>query len=152
MKNQFPLFATLALTALLTRVSPAQTIYDNFTDPTNWGPPYSTPGKNLSIANGRMDYTSTSIDNGGAFISRNAPLLPTTQSWSLKVDVHVDPFTITAPGQYTDVFLGVGKTADPINTHVTFEFDRGWWHAGSSYFSDPTWTNFPSRFYRLRWP
>ena len=23
---------------------------------------------------------------------------------------------------------------------------------GWSYFSDPNWTNYPSRFYRLRWP
>jgi len=23
---------------------------------------------------------------------------------------------------------------------------------GSAYFSDPAWTNYPSRFYRLRWP
>jgi hypothetical protein len=23
---------------------------------------------------------------------------------------------------------------------------------GSSYFSDPQWTNYPARFYRLRWP
>jgi hypothetical protein len=23
---------------------------------------------------------------------------------------------------------------------------------GSSYFSDPQWTNYPGRFYRLRWP
>jgi hypothetical protein len=24
--------------------------------------------------------------------------------------------------------------------------------SGSSYFSDPQWTNYPGRFYRLRWP
>jgi hypothetical protein len=23
---------------------------------------------------------------------------------------------------------------------------------GSAYFSDPQWANYPSRFYRLRWP
>jgi len=23
---------------------------------------------------------------------------------------------------------------------------------GSYYFSDPQWTNYPARFYRLRWP
>jgi hypothetical protein len=24
--------------------------------------------------------------------------------------------------------------------------------SGSAYFSDPQWTNYPRRFYRLRWP
>jgi hypothetical protein len=24
--------------------------------------------------------------------------------------------------------------------------------SGSAYFSDPQWTNYPARFYRLRWP
>jgi formylglycine-generating enzyme required for sulfatase activity len=87
-----------------------------------------------------MNYTSSSTltRTGGAAVPRIAPLLPfsseatlpTTQDWSLKVDVHLDPVAITSPGQFTDVFLGFGKTGDWVNTHVTFEFDRALWYGG----------------------
>lgn len=110
-----------------------QTIIDNFTDPTNWGIPTNAPGNNISIGSGRMNYTTTSTSSGGAIIPRNAPLLPTTQDWSLKVDVHVDPFTLATQGQFADVFLGFGKTGDWFNTYVFFEFDRGWWLSSYGY-------------------
>ncbi len=32
----------------------------------------------------------------------------------------------------------------PVQTHTVID--------GSTYFSDPQWTNYPARFYRLRWP
>lgn len=125
--------AALGLAMLLARESRALTITDNFTDPTKWGTPYAVPGKNISIGNGRMNYTSTTTAGGGAGIPRNEPILATTQDWSLKVDVHVDPFTLTSQDQYTDVFLGFGKTGDWFNTHVIFEFDRGWWQSPNDY-------------------
>ena len=86
----------------------------------------------MSVGNGRMNYTAigTLTTTGGAAIPRNAPILLTTQDWSMQVDVHVDPFAIASQGQFADVFLGFGKTGDWFNTHVTFEFDRGWWHSG----------------------
>jgi hypothetical protein len=125
------LLAVLEVTVLLVQVSPAVTITDNFTVPSNWGPPIIfAPGHNMSVGSGRMNYTSTTTDNGGAAIPRNAPLLPTTQDWSMKVDVHIAPFTITAPGPYVDLFLGFGKTGDEFNTHVIFEFDRSLWYGG----------------------
>ena len=125
------LLATLGVAVLLAQVSPAATITDNFTDPSNWGTPFAQGGS-MSVGNGRMNYTATATltTDGGAAAVRNTPLLPTTQDWSMQVDVHIDPFTITAQDQFTDVFLGFGKTGDEFNTHVTFEFDRGWWHSG----------------------
>jgi hypothetical protein len=122
------LLATLGFAALLSQVSPAQTITDDFTDPSNWGTPFTTPGKNISVGSGRMNYTSTTTGGDGAGIARNAPILPTTQNWSIKVDVHVDPFTIMALDQGTSVFLGVGKTGDWLNTQVILGFDRDWWY------------------------
>jgi hypothetical protein len=123
---------TLMLAALLPQLSSAQTvIIDDFTDPTQWGAPVTfSPDSNLSVAAGRMNYTCSSTAEGGAAIPRKTPFLPTTQDWSMKVDVHVDPFAITTVDQFTDVFLGFGKTGDWFNTHVTFEFDRGWWSSG----------------------
>jgi len=123
---------TLALAAVLAQLSSAQTVItDDFTDPSNWGPPVTfSPDSSIGVTGGRMNYTCTSNAEGGAAIPRISPLLPTTQDWSLQVDVHVAPFTITTTGQFTDVFLGFGKTGDWFNTHVTFEFDRGYWHPG----------------------
>ncbi len=125
--------ATLAFAALLAQVAPAQTIIDNFTDPSNWGPTTNKGGGNFSVASGRMSYTCSSTNSSAAIIPRNAPLLPTTQDWSLKVDVHIDPFTLTSPRQYADVFLGFGKTGDWPNNYVIFEFDRGWWQSPNDY-------------------
>jgi hypothetical protein len=121
----------LGIAVLLAHGSPALTITDNFTDPSSWGTPF-TGGGAMSVGNGRMNYTATGTltTTGGAAIPRNTPILLTTQDWSMQVNVHVDPFTIAAQGQFADVFLGFGKTGDWFNTHVTFEFDRGWWHSG----------------------
>jgi len=127
---------TLAVLAVATcppLISGAQTITDNFTDASNWSAPYVAPGKNIGIAGGRMQFTSTTLDGGGAGVARNEPLLSLGQDWSLKVDVHIDPFTITTLDQYCDIFLGFGKTGDWQNTHVIFEFDRGWWQSGDVY-------------------
>ena len=118
----------LALAALLAQVSPAQTITDNFTDPANWGTPLVAPAKNFFVGSGRMNFTSTTSGDGGAIIPRNTPILPTTQDWSLKVDVHVDPFIISTQDQGASVFLGVGKTDDLLNTYVILGFDRDWWY------------------------
>jgi hypothetical protein len=129
-----PLLLFLVLAVLPARGSPACTITDDFTNPANWGTPANTPGMDISVGGGRMNYTSTSINEGGAAIPRNAPLLPTTQDWSMKVDVHLDPFTLTTQDQFCDVFLGFGKTGDWFNTHVTFEFGRGLWGSHNGYY------------------
>lgn len=114
----------LAWPALVT----ALTITDNFTNAANWGAPLLIQGTaNMSVGSGRMNYTSTSTNHSGTGLPRNSPLLPTTQDWSLKVDVHVNPFTLITNGHYIDVFLGVAKTGDPFNNLLLFEFDRGWW-------------------------
>ena len=127
MKTKFPFlnigYAVLLLLALPAVVQ-AQTITDNFATATNWGTVISQAGGNLSVGSGRMNYTSAVTATAGAAVPRNTPLLPTTNDWSLQVSVHVDPFTLTTDGQFSDVFLGFGKTGDWINTHVTFEFGR----------------------------
>ena len=124
----FPHAALVAfLVALLAPVSSALTLTDNFTDPANWGTPLTEAGGNMSVGSGRMNYTASSTSNSFAATLRNAPLLPATQDWSLKVDAHLNPFTLATDGQFSDVFLGFGKTGDWINTHVTFEFGRGYW-------------------------
>ncbi|MCX6886322.1 MAG: hypothetical protein NTX27_14925 [Verrucomicrobia bacterium] len=51
----------------------------------------------------------------------------------MKVDVHLDPVSLTTHRQFSDVFLGFGKTGDELNTQVTFEFDRGWWNNSCDY-------------------
>ena len=128
------LLLTFGLLPLLVRSSPALTITDNFTNPANWGPPLTSgPDANLSVSSGRMNYTASATNNAGAVIPRLEPLLPTTQDWSLRVDVHVDAFPLTTVGHFTDVFLGFGKTGDWFNNHVIFEFDRGWWSGGPGY-------------------
>lgn len=130
----------LGIMTLLPRASTALTVTDGFTSAANWEIPFTSgPEYNLGVSSGRMNYTATTTNVGGAVVRRIANDLPgntnvllTTQDWSLKVDVHVDPFTVTAYEQFTDVFLGIGKTGDELNTHVTFEFDRGGWE----YFND----------------
>ncbi|MCX6880102.1 MAG: SUMF1/EgtB/PvdO family nonheme iron enzyme [Verrucomicrobia bacterium] len=121
------------LAALLAQVSPALTIIDNFTDPANWGSPITDAG-DLAVGNGRMNYTSASVTGGFAGVARNAPFLPTTQDWSLKVDAHLNAFTLTTEDQGSGVFLGLGKTGDWDNTHIALEFGRGLWGAYNGYF------------------
>jgi len=119
------ILAAMALAAFLPQASHSQTnILDPFTTSVNWGPAEASPGKTIFVADGRMNFISTTNDAGYAAIRRIGPILPTTQDWSLKIDVHIDPFPPTSPGQYADVFLGFGKTGDELNTHVLFEFDR----------------------------
>ena len=100
-------------------------IFDPFTNSVNWGSPTKfSPDSDIFVANGVMNYTCTSTAEGGGAIPRNTPLLPTTQDWSMKVDVHLDPFTLTTQDQFSDLFLGFGKTGDWFNTHVMYEFGR----------------------------
>lgn len=123
-KQAIRLLLLFGLLLALPVVVQASQITDNFTTATNWGTVISQAGANLSVGSGRMNYTSAVTATAGAAIPRNTPLLPTTNDWSLKVDAHIDPFTLTTDGQFSDVFLGFGKTADWVNTHVTFEFGR----------------------------
>jgi hypothetical protein len=121
----------LGLAMLLPRASSAVTIVDTFTNAANWGPPFLSPGKNMGIGGGRMNYTAATADGGGGYISRVAQdlrgtnVLLVTQDWSLQVDAHLYPFDLTTLDQFSDVFLGFGKTGDLFNTHVMYEFARG---------------------------
>lgn len=118
----------------------AVTVTDTFTNAANWEAfLFAGPEYNLAVTNGRLNYTATVTNEGGAAVRRTAKDLPgntnvlyLTQDWSLKVDVHIDPLVVTAYEQFTDVFLGFAKTGDEFNTHVIFEFDRGGWE----YFND----------------
>ncbi|NOS70096.1 MAG: leucine-rich repeat domain-containing protein [Verrucomicrobia bacterium] len=113
--------------AFLPRQSAALTITDTFTNSANWGTPFAESGKNMAVANGRMNFTSATAGGGGAGLTRNTPFLTTTQSWSVKVDVHINPFLITNEAHGVSVFLGVGKTSDYLGTHILLGFDRDWW-------------------------
>jgi hypothetical protein len=128
------------LVALCSLPALAVTVTDTFTNAANWEAfLFAGPEYNLAVTNGRLNYTATVTNEGGAAVRRIAKDLPgntnvlyLTQDWSLKVDVHIDPLTVTAYDQFTDVFLGFAKTGDEFNTHVIFEFDRGGWE----YFND----------------
>lgn len=113
-------------------VSADTTIIDGFSSTNSWGTLLNAPGMNMIIENGQMNYISTTTDNGVAVLSRNAPLLPISQSWSLKVDAHIDPFSLTTHGQFVDVLLGFGKTGDCFNNHISFEFCRGWFSGSNT--------------------
>ena len=106
----------------------AQTITDDFTVASNWGKPL-TFGGSISVGSGRMNYTAATTKNVGAGIPRKTPLLPFTRDWSLQVDAHLSSLNLTTNDEdhFSDVFLGVGKTGDWINNHVTFEFGQGYW-------------------------
>jgi hypothetical protein len=54
-------------------------------------------------------------------------------SWATNIAVTVEASSTLA-----------NSTWAPISTNTLIN--------GQSYFSDPQWTNHPSRFYRLRWP
>jgi hypothetical protein len=57
-------------------------------------------------------------------------------------------FTITGTSGLVVVVEACTSLANPIWSPAGTNTLTG----GSSYFSDPQWTNYPSRFYRLRWP
>lgn len=88
---------------------------------------FAESGKSLVVTNGRMNFTSSTTAGGGGGIARNTPFLTTTQDWSIKLDVHLNPFVITNEDHGVSVFLGVGKSSDWLGTHVLLGFDRDSW-------------------------
>ncbi len=136
--RQAALLAAALAGGLLQAVSAAETV-DNFTDASNWGAPIPMEGAGgLAFANGRLNFTSPSMGNAGAAIARKEPSLPFDQSWSLQVDVHLDPVALTTDGQFSDVFLAVGRTGDEVNTLVMYEFGHGLWGAPGGYYLGDT--------------
>jgi hypothetical protein len=113
----------------------AATIVDNFGNSAVWKSGLSQKGK-MALSGGRMDYTSSSTlsGTGGAAMLRTTPLLTLTNNWSLKVNAHLYPTPLTRDGQFSDVFLGIGPTANFINTHVTLEFGHGRWGDDGGYY------------------
>lgn len=106
----------------------AATIIDKFNDPSAWGDVFKFDAKSdIFVGNGRLNYTSSTTREAGAVIFRRSPLLPTNKDWSIQVDAHIDPFKLTKQNQFSDLFLGIGKTDDWRNTNVKFEFCRGKW-------------------------
>jgi hypothetical protein len=57
-------------------------------------------------------------------------------------------FTITGTGGWVIVVEACTNLANPTWSPVSTNTLTG----GSAYFSDPQWTNYPARFYRLRSP
>ena len=95
-------FAALTLSVLIPVVSLAQSVVtDDFTDSSAWGTPMLFSADSaVFVAGGRMNYTCTSALEGGGAIPRNTPLLPASQDWSMRVDVHLDPFELMTEGQF----------------------------------------------------
>ena len=129
---------SLVLSALSLR---AASITDSFTNAQNWNAPFADAGKGLVLTNGRMNFISSTTAGGGSGTTRTSPFLTTTQDWSIKVDVHIDPFTITSEDHGVSLFLGVGKTGDYFNTHVLLGFDRDWWDPAFYGVNDDVLTN-----------
>ena len=126
---------TLILGLLLALPLHAQTTTtDDFTNSSKWTVVrVSSAATTLAVANGRMNYTTSSSAASGAIATWTGPKLPTNQDWSLAADAHIDAFAMSSYGQFVDVFLGVGRTSDVLNTNVLLEFDRGNWGAGLGY-------------------
>jgi hypothetical protein len=57
-------------------------------------------------------------------------------------------FTITGADNFVVVVEASANLANPVWSALGTNTLSG----GSFHFSDPHWTNYPSRFYRLRWP
>jgi hypothetical protein len=73
---------------------------------------------------------------------------PQVQPGSFGVRTHQFGFTITATNNLAVVVEASPSLADPAWTPLATNTLT----TGSAWFSDPQWTNYPARFYRLRWP
>ncbi len=126
---------TLILGLLLALPLHAQTTTtDDFTNPSNWNViRVSSAATTLAVANGRMNYTTSSSAASGAIATWSGPKLPVNQNWSLAADAHIDAFTMPTANQFADLFLGVARTSDIFNTAFLLEFDRGNWGDGVGY-------------------
>jgi hypothetical protein len=96
--------------------------------------------------------------------------LPGTTGWSVPFGGAYDVFLWNPQAQTTDGQFGVqagqfgfnitGTKYIPIVVEACTNFENPVWQpvqtntltTGSAYFSDPQWTNYPGRFYRLRSP
>jgi hypothetical protein len=64
--------------------------------------------------------------------------------------VHTNAFGFLITGT-SNLVVVVVASADPAAA-AWLPLSTNTLTAGSSYFSDPNWTKYPARFYRLRWP
>ncbi len=88
---------------------------------------------------------------GPVFVGRPTALwTPQVQSRDASFGVGANGFgfTINWAGGMTVVVEASTNLANPIWSPLGTNTLTG----GSSYFDDPQWRNYPSRFYRLRWP
>ena len=86
---------------------------------------------------------------GSAFVSAvlwNPQIQTTAASFGLGTNGF--GFTITGTANIPIVIEACTNLANPIWSPVRTSTLTG----GSSYFRDPQWTNYPTRFYRIRWP
>ena len=73
---------------------------------------------------------------------------PQVQPGSLGVGTNRFGFTITGASNLVIVVEASTNLANPAWSPLVMYTLT----SGSAYFSDPQWTNYPARFYRLRWP
>jgi hypothetical protein len=113
-----------------------------------------------------------SVGTGGVFYGANNAIvyyLPETTGWgstfgerptllwnpqvqtgdaSFGMETNRFGFQITSTNKVVIVVEACASLAHP----VWFPLERSTITGGSFYFSDPRWTNYPARFYRVRWP
>jgi hypothetical protein len=77
-----------------------------------------------------------------------AAVLWNPQAQNLGVQANQFGFTITGPSNLVIVVEACTNLVNAVWVPVATNTLTG----GSSYFSDPDWTNYPCRFYRLRSP
>jgi hypothetical protein len=73
---------------------------------------------------------------------------PQIQPGSFGVRTNQFGFTITGTSNIVVVVQASTNLANPVWSPLATNTLT----SGSFYFSDPRWTNYPARFYRLRWP
>lgn len=127
-------FLAILMIAACTPAYAQTTITEDFTNPSMWTMiGSSSPQTTLTVANGRINYVTTSTGDEGCGAQWNGQKLPVNKDWSISADVHIDAFTLTSVGQFADILFGVGRTGDLMNTSILFEYDRGWWGSGKGY-------------------
>ncbi len=86
----------------------------------------------------------------GAFFANRPAVLwnPQTQPGSFGVRTNQFGFAITGSSNLVVVIEATTNLINPTWTPLQTNTLNG----SSLYFSDPYWTNYPSRFYRVTWP
>jgi hypothetical protein len=101
--------------------------------------------------NGTVYYLPGTTGWGATFGGRPVKLWnPQVQTSGASFGVRTNQFGFTITG--TSNILVVVEASTNLANPTWSALATNTLTSGSSYFSDPQWTNYPGRFYRLRWP